>query len=324
MSNLQPPRSPVALGGMMAALAVAFGLLSQLLPIFFGLLAPLPLALAAIWLPTGMAVLSAVAATLVLGMLLGPLAGLSFLCQTAIFGLVCGLLVKAWKRYAVIFSGATLALVLGTGLMLLLQLWLTGAALPTFSALENEMLASAESMDLFNAMATSSMTAAEAQTMFTQLVHTMVQLAPAIYVLIFALETGVVLLLLYLLCRRLHTEVQVPALHWKTILMPPAVLVPFLLAWIALLAERYFDNQVLWIVAANVMVIGAAGMALDGFSYVIARLNFSEKPLITQFLYIALVLLMGGYLIVVCVVLGVFDSIADYRHLRSQKGAKPQ
>lgn len=65
-------------------------------------------------------------------------------------------------------------------------------------------------------------------------------------------------------------------------------------------------------------------MALDGFSYVIARLNFSEKPLITQFLYIALVLLMGGYLIVVCVVLGVFDSIADYRHLRSQKGAKPQ
>ena len=180
MSNLQPPRSPVALGGMMAALAVAFGLLSQLLPIFFGLLAPLPLALAAIWLPTGMAVLSAVAATLVLGMLLGPLAGLSFLCQTAIFGLVCGLLVKARKRYAVIFSGATLALVLGTGLMLLLQLWLTGAALPTFSALENEMLASAESMDLFNAMATSSMTAAEAQTMFTQLVHTMVQLAPAI------------------------------------------------------------------------------------------------------------------------------------------------
>lgn len=271
-----------------------------------------------------MAVLSAVAATLVLGMLLGPLAGLSFLCQTAIFGLVCGLLVKARKRYAVIFSGATLALVLGTGLMLLLQLWLTGAALPTFSALENEMLASAESMDLFNAMATSSMTAAEAQTMFTQLVHTMVQLAPAIYVLIFALETGVVLLLLYLLCRRLHTEVQVPALHWKTILMPPAVLVPFLLAWIALLAERYFDNQVLWIVAANVMVIGAAGMALDGFSFVIARLNFSEKPLITQFLYIALVLLMGGYLIVVCVVLGVFDSIADYRHLRSQKGAKPQ
>lgn len=324
MSNLQPPRSSVALGGLMAALAVVFGMLSQLLPLFFGLLAPLPLALAAIWLSTGTAIVSGVAATLVIGILLGPLTGLSFLCRTVFLGLISGILVKKRQCFAVIFTGSTLALVIGTAILLLLQMGLMGIPLPSFSALENDMFATAESMNLYSMMADSGMNATQAEAYFKQVVHVMVQLAPAIYVLLFALEAGAVLLLLHLLCRRLQTEAQVPVPDWKAILMPPAVLVPFLLAWMVLLADRYIDNQVLWIVAANVMVIGAVGMALDGFSYVMARLKFSEKPLITQFLYLALVLLMGVYLIVVCAVIGVFDSIADYRQLRSQKGAKPQ
>lgn len=43
-----------------------------------------------------------------------------------------------------------------------------------------------------------------------------------------------------------------------------------------------------------------------------------------QLIYLMLAFLMGWYLIVVFVVIGVFDSIADYRQLRSQKGDNTQ
>lgn len=49
MSRPQPTQSPVALGGMLAALAVAFAAMSQFLPLFFGLVAPLPIAVAVLW-----------------------------------------------------------------------------------------------------------------------------------------------------------------------------------------------------------------------------------------------------------------------------------
>ena len=324
MSNWQPRRSPVALGGLMAALAAVFGMMSQLLPFFFDVLAPLPLALAAILLSRSVAVAAAVAASLLLGMLTGPLAGLGFFLRTAIVGVVCGWFVQARRRYAVIFCGTTLAQVIGSSLWLAVMVVLMGVPLPSVSAMEENLFASAERMNLYATLAESGMDATQAEAMFANAVHTVVRLTPAIYVLFFACLSGVILFLLHLLCRRLRTPVQVPAPRWKAILMPPAVLVPVLFAWVALLLERHFANPLLWIFAANVMVIGAAGMVLDGLSYILDRLKFSEKPPVTQCLFILLALLMGWYLIAACAIIGVFDSIADYRHLRSQKGEESQ
>lgn len=325
MSHQQPNRSPVALGGIMAALAVVLGLTAVMLPFVSGVIAPLPLALAAIWLSWRGAVLAGVAASLVLGIITGPLAGVSFFLQTVLIGIVSGALVRAKKRYGTLFALTTATQVLGTLLYLLVQLALMGfdvrAFMGTFGGLEEEMLASAEQLDLYNTMAnTGGMSAAQAEHLFTNTVHIMVQLSPSIYVLMFAVMTGAELLLLSALCRRLRTPVQVQAPNWKTIIMPPAVLVPFLAAWVLLLVEQYLDNQLLWIVAANVMVIGAAFMAVGGASYLLAKLKFTEKPLMLQLLIIMLALFMGWYLILMCALLGIFDSIADYRHLRPEKG----
>ena len=310
MSQHQPQRSPVAIGGLMAALAAVCGFMSQLLPFFFGFLAPLPLALAAIWLSRPMALACGVCSALLVGIFMGPLAGVSFFLRSVFLGLVIGSLVKGKRRYGVLFVALTM-LISGTGATFLQQF---------AGGLEEEMLSAADEMDLFNAMATSGLSAAEAEQTFARVVHFTVQLTPAIYVLMYAALSAVVLLLLHALCLRLRTEVQVNPPRWQEILMPPAVLVPFLVAWILLLVERHLDNQVLWIVCANVMVIGAACMAMDGFSYCLAKLKFTEKPFMIQLIYLMLAFLMGWYLIVVFVVIGVFDSIADYRQLRSQKG----
>ena len=259
---------------------------------------------------------------------MGPLAGVSFFLRSVFLGLVIGSLVKGKRRYGVLFAAATLAQALGTVLYLALTMLISGTGatfLQQFAGgLEEEMLSAADEMDLFNAMATSGLSAAEAEQTFARVVHFTVQLTPAIYVLMYAALSAVVLLLLHALCLRLRTEVQVNPPRWQEILMPPAVLVPFLVAWILLLVERHLDNQVLWIVCANVMVIGAACMAMDGFSYCLAKLKFTEKPFMIQLIYLMLAFLMGWYLIVVFVVIGVFDSIADYRQLRSQKGDNTQ
>lgn len=327
--RIDPGRAPVAIGGMLAALGAAFGLLAQVLPIVFSFLAPLPLALAALLLPSSFAVLSGVASALVVGIFLGPMTGVGFFLRTVLLGLACGFLVRAGKRFGVVFVGATLAQIVGSLLYLLVQLALMGfnwqSFLRTFTGMEDELLKSAEQMDLYNTLATSSgMDAAQAKAAFTSTVHTMVQMTPAMYVLLYAALTGIVLLLLQALCLRLHTVKQVAAPHWRSILMPPAVVVLFIIAWMALLAERHFDNQVLWIVAANVMVIGAACMAVGGLSYCLDKLKITEKPFMTQLLVLLLVLFMGVYLIVVLAVIGVFDSICDYRHLRSGKGESSQ
>lgn len=86
MSQHQPQRSPVAIGGLMAALAAVCGFMSQLLPFFFGFLAPLPLALAAIWLSRPMALACGVCSALLVGIFMGPLAGVSFFCARCFWG----------------------------------------------------------------------------------------------------------------------------------------------------------------------------------------------------------------------------------------------
>ena len=65
-------------------------------------------------------------------------------------------------------------------------------------------------------------------------------------------------------------------------------------------------------------------MAVGGLSYCLDKLKITEKPFMAQLLVLLLVLFMGVYLIVVLAVIGVFDSICDYRHLRSKKGESSQ
>lgn len=156
MSQHQPQRSPVAIGGLMAALAAVCGFMSQLLPFFFGFLAPLPLALAAIWLSRPMALACGVCSALLVGIFMGPLAGVSFFLRSVFLGLVIGFLVKDKRRYGVLFAAATLAQALGTVLYLALTMLISGTGatfLQQFAGgLEEEMLSAADEMDLFNAM----------------------------------------------------------------------------------------------------------------------------------------------------------------------------
>lgn len=325
MNSLRPQGSPVAFGGMMAALAVVLGLVGQLLPLFGALLAPLPLALCALVLPLGQAAVSGVAAAFVVGMLTGLVNGVQFAFSTVLFSVVLGVLVRARKGYGTCFAGAALAKVTGAGLAFGAQILLAGVDLQTvwraFSSLEEDMLQTAEQAGLYESLAASgTMTAAEVQDLFVRTVHVVLELSPAIYVLRDAALVGAVMLVLHAFCSRLPLFVQVPVPQWRRMIMPPAWTAGFILAWMCLLAAHHFENTGLWICAANVMVIGAAGMVVDGFSYTLARLRFSERPLMWQFIYVLIAVMLGWYLIILFAFLGVFDSIADYRQLRTAKG----
>ncbi len=329
MSRPQPTQSPVALGGMLAALAVAFAAMSQFLPLFFGLVAPLPIAVAVLLVSVRFAVLVTVVASVLVAILLGgPLAGLGFACQSALMGIVGGALVKQKRHYGSVFLFVTVTQAVGMGLYLLIQLALMGfdfgAFSQTYLTMEKDMIASAESMGVFETVAqTSGITAMEAEQSFKHTTHLLMQMLPSIYMVLFAVMTALHLWLLHWVCKRMNITPNVEHPNMKSIIMPTWVLIPFLGAGIALLANRYIDIPLLWIVAVNVMVIGAACMVVDGFSYTIAKLKFSEASPLMKFLYVMLAFFMGIYLIVVLAIFGVFDCISDFRHLRTtQKGAK--
>ena len=329
MSRLQPTRSPVALGGMLAAITVAFAAMSQFMPLFFGLIAPLPIAVAVLLVSVRFAILVTVVASILIGILLGgPLAGISFACQSALMGIVGGALIKQRRPYGSVFIFVTLAQAGGMALYLLIQLAVMGfditAFMQTFFTMEEDMIASAESLGVFNAIAqTSGITALEAEETFRHTTHLFMQMIPGIYTVLFALMTALHLWILRWVCKRMNITPNLQSPDMKSVIMPTWVLVPVLGAWITLLANRYIDIHLLWIVAVNVMVIGAACMVVEGFSYTIAKLRFSEATPLMKLLYIMLAFFMGIYLFVVLAVFGVFDCISDFRHLRTtKKGAK--
>lgn len=235
MNSLRPQGSPVAFGGMMAALAVVLGLVGQLLPLFGALLAPLPLALCALVLPLGQAAVSGVAAAFVVGMLTGLVNGVQFAFSTVLFSVVLGALVRARKGYGTCFAGAALAKVTGAGLAFGAQILLAGVDLQTvwraFSSLEEDMLQTAEQAGVYESLAASgTMTAAEVQDLFVRTVHVVLELSPAIYVLRDAALVGAVMLVLHAFCSRLPLFVQVPVPQWRRMIMPPAWTAGFILA----------------------------------------------------------------------------------------------
>lgn len=324
MSTPSPNRSPVALGGLLAGLSVAFAMLSQMMPMLFGFVAALPLAMAVILLSPRDGILIAIVTAILEGVLLGPLVGIAFFCQYSLMGLVSGWLVKKGKSYASNFVATTLSQIVGMALLLFSQFALMGFKVTEFVnthlQIEDELLANAESMGLYDSMAqTGSMSAGQAEILFQQVIHTLVQLMPSIYVVLFAALTGIHLYFLHWLCLRMGTTVNVPAPRLKKIIMPAWTLVPFLLAWVVLLLHNHFTSPLLWMLAVNVMVVGAAGMAVDGFSYIVVRIKFSEASFLWKMLYIMLAIFMSWYLIIFFALVGTFDCISDFRHLREQE-----
>ena len=322
MSRPQPNRSPVAIGGMLAAVAVIFALLSQFLPMIFGLFAPLPMVIAVVMLDFKFSVLVSAAASILMAVLLGPVSGLSFFFQYALVGSLMGAFIKAGKNYSTIFLGATVAQAVGFGLFMLAQFALMGFDASAFSnqfmSIEGEMLKNAEKTGLYATLAASSgITASEAELLFRQTLEMVVKLMPSIYCLIFAATAAVSLWMSDYVLKRMQLGVRVNPPQWRSIIMPTWVTAIFIASWIMLLVNnRILDNPLLWIVAVNVMVVGVACMEVDGLSYCLAKLKLSEKSFMWQMFYVMLVLFMGVYIIFVLAFLGVFDAIMDFRHLR--------
>lgn len=322
MSRPLPNRSPVAIGGMLAAVAIIFALLSQFLPMIFGLFAPLPMVIAVVMLDFKFSVLVAAAASILVAVLLGPVSGLSFFFQYALVGSLMGAFIKAGKNYSTIFLGATVAQAVGFGLFMLAQFALMGFDASAFSnqfmSIEGEMLKNAEETGLYATLAASSgITASEAELLFRQTLEMVVKLMPSIYCLIFAATAAVSLWLSDYVLKRMQLGVRVNPPQWRSIIMPTWVTAIFIASWIMLLVNnRILDNPLLWIVAVNVMVVGVACMEVDGLSYCLAKLKLSKKSFMWQMFYVMLVLFMGVYIIFVLAFLGVFDAIMDFRHLR--------
>lgn len=322
MSQRFEERPPVAFGGMMVALSVLLAAGTKIFPILIGFFAAIPLALAGLHLSTRDSLVSAAAATLLVGLFFGPFFGLAFLFQYAILGVFTGLAVKKQWTFRHLFLVAWVIQCIGMLVFLGIQFAIAGfdltATLKPYLNMENEMIAIAKEMHLFERMQTTKMDAYTIETLFRQSMQFFMKILPAAYAGLTAVMVAVHLFLFRVVCKRLRLGNGLATPAYDQVIMPVTLLIPLIGCWIILLAKEIFPSEILWLVALNGMVICIGGMGIGGLSLILHNIRWRALAMPFKMVYALIFFLMGQYLLVVAAFIGIFDTILDFRHLRTQ------
>lgn len=322
MSKQFDHQSPVAFGGMMVALSILLAAGTKIFPVLIGAFAAIPLALAAFRLSLRNSIITGVAACILIGIFFGPLFGAAFLFEYAILGVFTGYAIQRNWTFSRIFLIAWGLQCIGMLAFLGIQIVIAGfqidSVLQPFMNMEDDMMRTAKDMGLFERLQTTAISADTIEKMFAQSVQFFMRVLPAVYVCLMAVGVALHLLFFQVLCVRLHIPVEVKMPPYDQTIMPVQILVPFVFCWLALLLHQYIDDDILWIVALNGMVICVGCMCVGGLSLILNNIHWRKLAAPFRMLYFIVFFFMGQYFLIVATVVGVFDTILDFRHLRMQ------
>lgn len=310
-------RNPVVTGGMMAAVSVAVYMLGILVPGLASLLGALPMAVCAMMIPLPAAMVSAVAAGLVIGFFLGPMTGMTFVCEFGLMGIYTGWAAAEGKRWFSIFIGGTLFAAAGMLLMLVARFAVMGfdvqAFLGTFTDMRNEMMETVRASGLLEQMANQQQSAEMLENTLSQVMQTLLELTPSLYLVVLAAITLIHLWLLKWLSGRLRMPVVYALPRIDSFSAPAWMLVPFFLAWVGILVNNNLPFYPLWLAVINVMVICAATFAAGGLSWVFRAVRWFQRPPAMRLLVLLAMLMTLQYVLIGAAAVGVVDTILQLR-----------
>lgn len=190
MSQPEEFRQPVVVGGMMAAISAVIYLTGAVVPGLQELLGALPMAICAMMISLPSAMISAVAAGLLIGIFLGPMTGMAFICEYALMGIYTGWGSHEGKGWFTLFTGATFFAAAGTLLMMVARFAIMGfdvnAFLATFTDLRDEMVETVQSSGLFEQLADEQQSAEVLENAFNQIMQFAMEITPSFYLVILA------------------------------------------------------------------------------------------------------------------------------------------
>lgn len=320
MSNKVTTRN-LAEGAMMAALAAIFMLAGNVpfIGVVILLFSSIPVTVSAVRNTPFVGALTAVLATLIVGLVFGPIAAVSGGLQYMLLGWVLGYMLYHHKSGSKTMQAGVVTASLAAVAMLLLSLALMGftpdAIAASLESYKTEMLDVYQSTGMIDMMTQQGMSKTQVMDMLQQSMRIVINLMPAMLIISRAVMAIITYFLTIQVLKKLR--IRVPRIqNFQKWGLPFAAVWGLIVVWALWLASDYIKIGWVNILTLNCMVLYGALLVLDGFSltcywFKLNQMSTGMKVVCTLFV----LFFFSGFLIA-CILTGLADLLFDFRKLR--------
>ena len=306
-------------GGLLAAIAIIFAIISVYLPIigpFVNLLWPVPIILLGVRHGYKWSIMATVVAGVIISMLVHPLQAVSVVVGFGLIGIVLG------YAFRMEFSPAK-TMLWGSAASLLSKIALLaiGAAITGLNpfTMQGDVMAKAveQAVEVYRSFGMAEQDLAKLTESMQSMLDLMKIILPAGFVMASVVDTGLNYLIAKAVLRKLgHIIPDIPP--FKNWTLPDYIMYFFTLALVMIYWGKSREITMLYNVGMNVQIITSMLLLVQGlalFNYIVDKYNLSRLAKgIILFLILA-----NGLFAQILIVVGAVDTIFDYRHLRAPR-----
>ncbi len=304
---------------LMTGLAVIFALLGMM-PVIGALtilICGIPITIAAARHGSFAGMLTAILATLLIALFLGPVSALSYGLENMLLGFVIGYMLNKRKSGTKILQASVGTAAIASLVLMIVSMAIMGVTPDTIGAyyaeMEKEMLEMYETSGLTDAMmAQQGVSSIELTVMLQSMVAVLVKLSPAM-LMITGGFTGALTCWLTMVILK-HLKVRIPRsfgiANWR---LPFAAIWPIIIVWTVWLMHDRIPLEWVNILAMNCMVICAALLFVNGITAGMHMLNFKAMSAGMKLLTVVMFIMFFTGFIIAMIILGIADLLFDFR-----------
>lgn len=306
-------------GALMTGLAVVLALLGML-PVIGALtilICGIPITVAAARHGSFTGALTAVLATILIALFLGPISALSYGLENMLLGFVIGYMLNKRKSGVKILQASVATAALASLVMMIVSFAIMGFTPDTISAyyaqMEADMMEMYESTGLTDAMmAQQGVSSIELTAMLQSMVAVLVKLSPAMMMIGGGVMGAITCWLTMLILKRL--KVRIPRsfsiTNWR---LPFATVWLIIVIWALWLMGDRIPFEWVNILVMNCMVVCAALLFVNGFTAAAHIFKFSQMSTGMKVLTIFMFIMFFTGFIFAMIILGIADLLFDFR-----------
>ena len=306
-------------GALMVGLAVIFALLGMapVIGAFAILICGIPITIAAARHGTFTGALTAVLATLLIALFLGPLSALSYGLENMLVGFVIGYMLNKRKSGTKILQATVCTAATASLVLVFVSFAIMGFTPDTISAyyaqMEADMMEMYETTGVIDAlMEQQGVSSIELTAMLQSMIAVIVKLSPAIMMIGGGVTGAVTCWLTMLILKRL--KVRIPRnfgfANWR---LPFAAIWPIIVIWAVWLMGDRIPFEWVNVLAMNCMVVFAMILFLNGLTAAMHLFKFKEMSGGMKALTIMMFFMFFTGFIIGLIILGIADLLFDFR-----------
>ncbi len=306
-------------GGLLAAIAIIFAIMSAYLPVigpFVNLLWPVPIILLGVRHGYKWSIMATVVAGIIIAMLLHPMQAVGVVVGFGLIGIVLGYAFRMEFNPGKTMLWGTIASIISKAALLGIGVAVTGV---NPFAMQSDVMAQA--MEQGIAVYRNLGIAEQELAKMTEAMQTMIDLVkvilPAGFIMASVLDTFLNFVIAKAVLKKLgHEMADFPP--FKNWILPDYVVYFFALALVMIYWGKSREIGILYNAGMNIQVMTSTLLLVQGlalFYYVVDKYNLSRvvKGIILFFI------LTNGFFSQILIFAGAIDTIVDYRHLRSPR-----